>query len=133
MTLRYLLDTNVLSALIREPQGPIAQRIAAAGEETVCTSVLVAAELRYGAHKSGSVRLAERVDLILSTLEILPLEVPADRHYGDIRQRLARLGTPIGPNDLLIAAQARSLDLTVVTANEREFARVPGLRVENWA
>ncbi len=133
MTLRYLLDTSVLSALIREPQGPIAQRIAAAGEETVCTSVLVAAELRYGAHKSGSVRLAERVDLILSTLEILPLEVPADRHYGDIRQRLARLGTPIGPNDLLIAAQARSLDLTVVTANEREFARVPGLRVENWA
>ena len=133
MTLRYLLDTNVLSALIREPQGPIAQRIAAAGEETVCTSVLVAAELRYGAHKSGSVRLAERVDLILSTLEILPLEVPADRHYGDIRQRLARLGTPIGPNGLLIAAQARSLDLTVVTANEREFARVPGLRVENWA
>lgn len=133
MTLRYLLDTNVLSALIREPQGPIAQRIAAAGEETVCTSVLVAAELRYGAHKSGSVRLAERVDLILSTLEIPPLEVPADRHYGDIRQRLARLGTPIGPNDLLIAAQARSLDLTVVTANEREFARVPGLRVENWA
>jgi len=133
VTLRYLLDTNVLSALIREPQGPIAQRIAAAGEETVCTSVLVAAELRYGAHKSGSVRLAERVDLILSTLEILPLEVPADRHYGDIRQRLARLGTPIGPNDLLIAAQARSLDLTVVTANEREFARVPGLRVENWA
>jgi len=123
----------VLSALIRDPQGPIAQRIAAAGEETVCTSVLVAAELRYGAHKSGSVRLAERVDLILSTLEILPLEVPADRHYGDIRQRLARLGTPIGPNDLLIAAQARSLDLTVVTANEREFARVPGLRVENWA
>ncbi len=133
MTLRYLLDTNVLSALIREPQGPIAQRIAAAGEETVCTSVLVAAELRYGAHKSGSVRLAERGDLILSTLEVLPLEVPADRHYGDIRQRLARLGTPIGPNDLLIAAQARSLDLTVVTANEREFARVPGLRVENWA
>ena len=133
MTLRYLLDTNVLSALIRDPQGPIAQRIAAAGEETVCTSVLVAAELRYGAHKSGSVRLAERVDLILSTLEILPLEVPADRHYGDIRQRLARLGTPIGPNDLLIAAQARSLDLTVVTANERAFARVPGLRVENWA
>lgn len=133
MTLRYLLDTNVLSALIRDPQGPISQRIAAAGEETVCTSVLVAAELRYGAHKSGSVRLAERVDLILSTLEILPLEVPADRHYGDIRQRLARLGTPIGPNDLLIAAQARSLDLTVVTAHEREFARVPGLRVENWA
>ncbi len=133
MALGYLLDTNVLSALVRDPQGPIAQRIAAVGEDTVCTSVVVAAELRYGAHKSGSVRLAERIDLILSTLEILPLDVPADRHYGDIRQRLARLGTPIGPNDLLIAAQALALDLTVVTANEREFARVPGLRIENWA
>ena len=133
MALGYLLDTNVLSALVRDPQGPIAQRIAAVGEDTVCTSVVVAAELRYGAHKSGSVRLAERIDLILSTLEILPLDVPADRHYGDIRQRLARLGTPIGPNDLLIAAQALTLDLTVVTANEREFARVPGLRVENRA
>ena len=133
MALGYLLDTNVLSALVRDPQGPIAQRIAAVGEDTVCTSVVVAAELRYGAHKSGSVRLAERIDLILSTLEILPLDVPADRHYGDIRQRLARLGTPIGPNDLLIAAQALTLDLTVVTANEREFARVPGLRIENWA
>ena len=133
MALRYLLDANVLSTLVRDPQGPIAQRIAAVGEDTVCTSVVVAAELRYGAHKSGSVRLAERIDLILSTLEILPLDVPADRHYGDIRQRLARLGTPIGPNDLLIAAQALALDLTVVTANEREFARVPGLRIENWA
>ena len=133
MALRYLLDANVLSTLVRDPQGPIAQRIAAAGEDTVCTSVMVAAELRYGAHKSGSVRLAERIDLILSTLEILPLDVPADRHYGEIRQRLARLGTPIGPNDLLIAAQAWALDLTVVTANEREFARVPGLRIENWA
>lgn len=132
MALRYLLDTSALSAIVRDPQGSMAQRLAAAGEETVCTSVLVAAELRYGAQESGSVRLAERIDLILSTLEILPLDVPADRHYGEIRQRLARLGTPIGPNDLLVAAQARALDLTVVTANAREFARVPGLRVENW-
>ncbi len=132
MPLRYLLDTNILSVLIRDPQGTVAQRITSAGESTVCTSIVVAAELRFGAKKSGSSKLADRIDLILSALDILPLEVPADRHYGEVRQQLARQGTPIGPNDLLIAAQALALDLTVVTANVEEFARVPGLMVENW-
>ena len=132
MPLRYLLDTGVVSDLLRNPRGAVAERVAAAGEGTVCTSIVVAAELRFGAVKSGSPKLADRVDLILSALEVLALEPPADRHYGDIRQRLARQGTPIGPNNLLIAAHARALDLTVVTANTREFSRVPGLRVENW-
>ena len=132
MPLRYLLDTNILSVLIRDPQGTVAQRITSAGESTVCTSIVVAAELRFGAKKSGSSKLADRIDLILSALDILPLEVPADRHYGEVRQQLARQGTPIGPNDLLIAAQALALDLTVVAANVEEFARVPGLMVENW-
>ncbi len=130
--IRYLLDTNILSDLVRQPQGTVATRIAAAGEETVCTSIVVAAELRFGAAKSGSKKLADRVDLILSALEILPLEAPADRHYGDLRHHLARQGTLIGPNDLLIAAHALSADLTVVTANAGEFSRVPGLKVENW-
>ena len=129
---RYLLDTNVLSDLIRHPAGTVAEHIAAEGEKSVSTSVIVAAELRYGAAKSGSQRLSERIDLILSAIAVLPVETPADRHYAKIRQHLARRGTPIGPNDLLIAAHALALDLTVVTANEREFARVPGLRVENW-
>lgn len=106
--------------------------MASVGESTVCTSIVVAAELRFGAVKSGSPKLADRVDRILSALEVLPLQPPADRHYGDIRQKLARRGLPIGPNDLLIAAHARALDLAVVTANAREFSRVPGLRVENW-
>ncbi len=129
---RYLLDTNILSDLIRCPQGTVATRIAAAGEDTVCTSIIVAAELRFGAAKSGSSKLAERVDLILSALAILPLETPADRYYGAMRQQLSRQGTPIGPNDLLIAAHALSLGLTVVTANAGEFSRVPDLKVENW-
>ncbi len=98
----------------------------------MCSSMIVACELRYGAAKAASKRLSERVDLVLSALDVLPMEPPADRHYGDIRQRLARQGTPIGPNDLLIAAHARSLDLTVVTDNVREFSRVPDLRIENW-
>ena len=132
MPLQYLLDTNILSDLIRKPQGVIANRIAAAGEAAVCTSIVVAAELRFGAAKSGSRKLAGRVDLILSALDVLPLEPPADRHYAEIRQLLTRQGTPIGPNDLLIAAHARALKLTAVTANTQEFSRVPDLRVENW-
>jgi tRNA(fMet)-specific endonuclease VapC len=130
--LRYLLDTNILSDLIRQPQGTVAARISAVGEDAVCTSIVVAAELRFGAEKSGSSKLADRVDLILSALDVLPLKSPADRCYGEIRQHLARRGAPIGPNDLLISAHALSLDLTVVTANAGEFSRVPGLKVENW-
>ena len=72
------------------------------GESMICTSIVVAAELRFGAEKSGSSTLADRIDLLLSALEILPLETPADRHYGAVRQQLARQGTSIGPNDLLI-------------------------------
>ena len=132
MSLRYLLDTSIVSDLLRNPRGVVAGRVASVGESTVCTSIVVAAELRFGAVKSGSPKLADRVDRILSALEVLPLQSPADRHYGDIRQKLARRGLPIGPNDLLIAAHARALDLTVVTANAREFSRVPGLRVEDW-
>jgi len=130
--LRYLLDTNVVSDLIRHPKGMVATRIASAGEDTVCTSIIVASELRFGAEKSGSKKLIDRVDLILSALDVLPLEPPADRHYGEIRQQLAQQGKPIGPNDLLIAAHARALNLTVVTANAGEFSRVPGLQVDDW-
>jgi len=132
MGLRYLLDTDILSDLIRHPQGPVAERIAAVGESAVCTSVIVAAELRFGAAKSGSQKLSERVDLVLSALEVLPLEPPVDRAYAKIRSHLARQGAPIGPNDLLVAAQALSLELVVVTANVGEFSRVPRLQVESW-
>ncbi len=132
MSLAFLLDTNIVSDLVRRPQGAAAARITAAGEESVCTSIVVAAELRFGAAKSGSKTLADRVDFILSALEILPLEAPVDRHYGEIRYYLERQGTPIGPNDLLIAAHALAANLTVVTANTTEFSRVPGLKAENW-
>ena len=132
MPLRYLLDTNVISELMRSPQGQVAGRIAEVGEDSICTSIVVAAELRYGAAKSGSKQVSERVGLLLSALEILPLEPPADERYADVRHHLATRGTPIAPNDLLIAAHALATDLTLVTANMREFARVPSLRVENW-
>ena len=131
-SLAYLLDTNILSDLVRNPQGVVAAQIAQAGETTVCTSVIAAAELRYGAIKSNSAKLAERVDIILSALEVLPLETPTDHRYAILRHHLTRRGLPIDPNDLLIAAHALVNNLTVVTANIGEFSRVPGLKVENW-
>ena len=94
MPLRYLLDTNILSDLIRHPQGTVARRITSVGEDAVCTSIIVAAELRFGAAKSGSESLANRVYLILSALEVLPLESPADRYYGETRQQLTRRRAP---------------------------------------
>ena len=131
-SLAYLLDTNILSDLVRNPQGVVATQVTKAGEDTICTSIIVAAELRYGAIKSSSEKLAERIDLILSALEVLPLDTPADRMYASLRHHLTRHGPPIGPNDLLIAAHALANDLTVITANAGEFSRVPGLKVENW-
>lgn len=132
MPLHYLLDTNIISDLVRRPGGTVAARIAEVGEDSICTSIIVTAELRYGAAKSDSKQLSERVGLLLSALEILPLEPPADERYAEVRHYLARQGTPFGPNDLLIAAHALAADLTLVTANTREFERVPSLRVENW-
>jgi tRNA(fMet)-specific endonuclease VapC len=128
----YLLDTNILSHLVRQPQGSIAARIAAAGEENVVTSLIVACELRYGAAKRGSRRLTRQVEAILGAITILPLEAGADRHYAAIRTILEKKGTPIGANDMLIAAQARAIEATCVTDNVAEFKRVPGLKVENW-
>lgn len=126
------MDTNTLSDLIRNPQGLVAQKIAEAGEKSICTSIIVAGELRYGAKKLGSERLTRQLNSILSALEILPLESPADQRYGELRAYLEKRGALIGPNDMLIAAHALMLDCTVVTANMREFSRVPGLKTENW-
>ncbi|MSO77516.1 MAG: type II toxin-antitoxin system VapC family toxin [Alphaproteobacteria bacterium] len=130
--MRYLLDTNVVSDLVRNPHGGVAERIAKVGESQVRTSIIVAAELRYGAAKKGSPRLAAQVEAVLGALDVLPFETPADVVYGLIRSRLEASGGPIGGNDLLIAAQAMALGLTIVTDNEREFARIDGLPRENW-
>ncbi len=129
---RYLLDTNVLSDLVRNPRGRAAGRIRRLRGGEVCTSIIVAAELRYGAAKRGAGQIAERVSELLRRIDVIALEAPVDVVYGELRAQLARAGTLIGPNDMLIAAQAVCLGLTLVTDNEREFARVPGLAVENW-
>ena len=129
---RYLLDTNIISDLIRNPQGKAAKRIARVGENNICTSILVAAELRYGCAKSGSARLLKAVEDLLSEIDVLPFDIPADARYAGIRAGLEAAGKPIGGNDLLIAAHAHATGATIVTANEAEFKRVRGLKVENW-
>ena len=129
---RYLLDTNIVSDLVRNPQGRVAQHIRQIGEAQVCTSIIVAAELRYGAAKKRSPRLTSQLEAVLGALEILPFEAPADATYGLLRAQLEQAGRPVGANDLLIAAQAVTLRYTIVTDNESEFAQINGLRRENW-
>ena len=128
----YSLDTNILSDLVRHPQGVVAQKIAVVGENEICTSIIVAAELRFGAAKRNSARLSNQVETILAAMLVVPIDVPADREYAELRQLLESSGNSIGPNDLLIAAQARANGQILVTNNVREFTRVPSLQVENW-
>jgi tRNA(fMet)-specific endonuclease VapC len=129
---RFLLDTNIISDLVRHPHGRIAHRIAAVGEQHVCTSIIVAAELRYGAAKKGSSRLTTQLEAVLGAADVLAVEPPVDTVYGELRAGLERAGQSIGANDLLIAAHALALGHTVVTDNEREFSRINDLQVENW-
>ena len=129
---RYMLDTNIISDLIRNPRGKAAKRIARVGEDNICTSIIVAAELRYGCAKSGSRRLLKAVEDLLGEINVLAFDVPADANYGEIRAELETAGKPIGGNDLLIAAHAYAIGAAVVTAKTGEFKRIRGLKVENW-
>ena len=130
---RYLLDTNIVSELIKNPQGVVAERMLSSGlEKYCCTSIIVACELRYGAAKRQSPKLSFNVEQVLNSLPILSLEESTDEIYAKIRVNLEGRDLPIGQHDLLIAAHALSLGLTVITANEREFSRVENLTAENW-
>lgn len=128
----YMLDTNIVSELARNPQGHISERIAEVGPDAICVSIIVAAELRFGCAKKGSAKLSAQIDAILESMPVLALDVPVDAEYGRIRDELESAGTPIGPNDMLIAAHALTLGAVIVTANFRELNRVRGLSVQNW-
>lgn len=128
----YLLDTNIISNLWKDPQGKVYQHLQKISEDNICTSLIVAAELRLGAAKRQSIALTEWVEAILSRLTVLALEEGVDQEYADIRRELEQSGQLIGSNDLLIAAHARYLGFTLVTDNLREFQRVPNLLIENW-
>ncbi|MBA3668200.1 MAG: type II toxin-antitoxin system VapC family toxin [Sphingomonas sp.] len=128
---RFLLDTNILSELARNPSGRAARR-AEVHKGSCITSAIVVAEIRFGLAKRGSAELAKRITPVLESIPAIGWEHPADHHYAQLRTSLEAAGTPIGGNDMLIAAHALALEATLVTANEREFRRVPGLSVENW-
>ena len=127
-----MLDANAISAIVIEPRGRVAQRIAEVGEPHVFTSVIVRAEVMFGVKKRASRDLAQKVANVMRRLYVASFEPPADNCYADVRLSLQKTGQPIGPNDLWIAAHALALDVTLVTANEREFRRVPNLKIENW-
>jgi tRNA(fMet)-specific endonuclease VapC len=129
---RYLLDTNILADLIKNPGGRVRQRIAELGETNVCTSIIVACELRFGARKKNAPLLTTRIERLLQTIEVLPLDRDVDRAYAEVRATLEAMGRPSGANDLLIAAHALNEECVLVTNNESEFVHVPGLIIENW-
>ena len=128
----YLLDTNIISDLIRNPSGSAAERLERIDPADICTSIIVAAELRYGCAKKGSEKLLVKVESLLQTIPVMPIDIPADAIYGRIRAELEVAGQIIGQNDLLIATHACALGLTLVSDNIREFQRIPNLKLENW-
>ena len=127
-----LLDTNICIYVInmRPPEVLARFREYRLGEIGVCS--VVAAELAYGVTKSRSARNRSALEMFLAPLEVLPFDEAAVWAYGDLRASLEREGQPIGALDTMIAAHALSVDAPLVTHNTREFARVPGLRLENW-
>jgi tRNA(fMet)-specific endonuclease VapC len=127
----FLLDSTIISDLVRNPSGRAARRLSPLAPDASCTSVIVAAELRYGAARKRSERLMTTIAGILSRLTVLPFDAPADRTYADLRAGLEGVGTPLAVHDLFIAAHALTLGCVLVT-DDRAFERVPGLAVENW-
>ncbi|MEX0852031.1 MAG: type II toxin-antitoxin system VapC family toxin [Bauldia sp.] len=128
---RFLLDANIISAAVRSPHGPVGARLAAMPGESLCTSIIVAAELRYGAVKRGSSRLMQSLEAVISGIDVVPFEAPADEVYAELRAKLESGGTPLAANDLFIAAHALTLGCVLVT-DDRTFEQVPRLSVENW-
>jgi tRNA(fMet)-specific endonuclease VapC len=129
---RYLVDTNTCIAWLKR-NARVRQKWLAAGADEVVLSTIVRAELLFGARRSS--RVAENLatlDELFSAMQSLDFDDSAAAHYGTLRASLAIAGAPIGSNDMLIAASALAHDLTLVTRNEREFRRVPGLRVASW-
>ncbi len=130
--MRYLLDTNVASDMIRNPQGRPARRHRVLGRASASVSIVVAAELRFGARKKSDADLTARIEEFLNTVDVIPFDSPADDFYALVRADLERRGLGISANDMFIAAHALALDRILVTDNERDFSRVESLAIENW-
>ena len=131
---RFMLDTGTCSYVIKRSHPPVLRRLQAVPIDEVCVSVITKAELLYGVHVSPRQQQdSVAVEAFLRHLAVLDFPDAAAEHYADIRAGLKLRGQLIGANDLMIAAHARCLNLMLVTNNLREFSRVPGLAVENWA
>ncbi|HEX5458746.1 MAG TPA: type II toxin-antitoxin system VapC family toxin [Steroidobacteraceae bacterium] len=128
----YLLDTNILTDLIKHPDGRVRKRIAEVGEENLCTSIVVACELRFGARKKNAPALTKRIEQLLQTIEVLPLAEDVDRTYAEVRTALEKKGRSIGANDLLIGAHALNERCVLVTHNGSELGHIAGLKIEDW-
>ena len=134
MPSRFMLDTNICTYIRRMRPAPVLERFRSLARGEAVISVVTYGELRYGAEKSVSrERALKMLDELVALVPVQPLSPAAGVAYGAIRLALERQGRIIGGNDLWIAAQAHAADLTLVTNNEGEFRRVPGLRIENWA
>jgi tRNA(fMet)-specific endonuclease VapC len=131
--MRRTLDTNICSYILRRHPVAMIERFAGLDRAQLWLSAVVAAELRFGAVKLGSVRFAAAVETWLTGFDVRPWPLDATRQYANIRYALERAGQPIGGMDLMIAAHALAEDAVLVTNNAREFMRVPGLAVEEWA
>ena len=133
MALRYLLDTNICIYIAKERPPSVAKRFAKLEVGTVGMSLITFGELRYGAEKSASsTRALEALEQLIGLIPVIEPTATVGATYGVLRAHLERLGTPIGGNDLWIAAHAQTLGMTLVTNNTREFERVPKLKVQNW-
>ncbi|HEX4855487.1 MAG TPA: type II toxin-antitoxin system VapC family toxin [Limnobacter sp.] len=131
--MRRTLDTNICSYILRRHPGEMIERFAGLNKNELWLSAIVAAELRYGAAKIASPRFKAAIEAWLAGFEVLPWPVNAAHHYAQIRAALERAGKPIGGMDLMIAAHVIAEDSVLITNNAREFHRVPGLAVEEWA
>ena len=132
--MRYLLDTNICIYIRRKRPPALQERFEKLEPGDVGISVVTYGELAYGAAKSTEPeRATAALERLTQLLQVLPTPEDAGRIYGTIRAALAVKGSPIGPNDLWIAAHAMAAGLILVTNNEREFKRVKGLKLENWA
>ena len=130
---RYMLDTNICIYVAKGKPPEVLSRFESLAEGDLVMSVITYGELLYGAERSTSAAQAlATIDQLTVAIPVLRMEPEVAAHYGSIRASLAAAGTPIGNNDLWIAAHARAARLTVVTNDESEFRRVPGLKVENW-
>lgn len=132
MALQFLLDTNICIYIINKRPLGVELQFAKHPPDAIGISSITLAELRYGVEKSGSSKNHAVLEAFIQPLEILPFEAEATLQYAQIRAQLENQGTPIGAMDLLIAAHALQLNLTLVTHNTREFSRVSDLALENW-